>query len=51
MTFFADEKLMKEIELVGAVRRTFFTREIPNHSMSANSRNRYNILTVVTFQK
>ena len=41
---FADEKPMKEIDIYGKVRRDILTGEVPVHQMSANSKNRWNIL-------
>ena len=44
---FADENPMEEVDIFGCVRRDPFTGQIPPHSMNANSKNRFNILTAV----
>ena len=48
---FADEKSMKDIYIFGTVRRVIVTADIPNRFTKENSKNRYNILIVVTLKK
>ena len=48
---FVDEKPMKEIDIYRSVRRDIRNGDIPNHEMdSANSKNRYSILTAVNIK-
>ena len=47
---FANEKHIKDINIFGKVRRDVVSENIPNHSMNANSKNRYNILAAVTIK-
>ena len=48
---FADEKPMKEKDIYRKVRRDPKTGETPKHTMNANGKNRYNILSAVTIKK
>ena len=48
---FADEKPMKEIDIYRSVRRDVLTGEVPVHELdSANSKNRYSILTAINIK-
>ena len=47
---FADEKSMKEIIIFCSVRENVRTGTTPNHTMNANSKNRYSILAAVTLK-
>ena len=48
---FADEKPMKERDIFRKMRRNVRDGSTPQHSMNANSRNRYNILAAVTIKE
>ena len=47
---FIDEKMMKEIDILGTVRKDPSLGSTPNHEMETNSKNRYIILAVVTLK-
>ena len=47
--FFADEKMMKNIDIYGKkVRQNITNRDIPNRLIQVNAQNRYSILATVT---
>ena len=48
---FADEKPMKERDIFRKMRRNVRDGSTPQHSMNANSKNRYNILAAVTIKE
>ena len=48
--FFADEKPMKQIDVFRKIRRDVRNGCIPQHRVNANSKDRYNILAVVTIK-
>ena len=47
----ADKKIMKELMSFGKVRVNIVDDVTPNHTMNANSKNRYNIFCAVIIKK
>ena len=47
----ADKKPMKEVDILGCVRRDPFNGDTPHHEMEASSKNRYSILAKMTLNK